>query len=422
MIHFLLKGLLRDKSRSLFPVLIVAAGVFITILMYTFLLGVVADMIESNAKFDAGHLKVVTRAYREISDQMPNDYALTGVKSLLQQLGKEETRVVWTPRIRIGGLLDIPDSRGETRVQGPVYGLGVNLFGADSPEPDILNLRKALVAGSLPRRKNEILLSGEFAGKLNLKVGDTATLISSTMNGDMAIHNFTVSGLLKFGITGLDRGTFIADISDARDALDMEDAASEIVGFSRSRFYDDKLMTGIRNRFANAVFKSRDRFAPVMLALRDQGDMGMMIDIMDIYFLVIIGIFVLVMSVVLWNSGLMNGIRRYGEIGIRLAMGEQKGAIYRRMIAESFFLGVTGTALGTLLGLAFSYYLQEVGIDITGMLQQSSVIMGNVMRARVNAVSCVIGFIPGLLAPVLGTVMSGLGIYRRQTSQLFKEL
>jgi putative ABC transport system permease protein len=33
-----------------------------------------------------------------------------------------------------------------------------------------------------------------------------------------------------------------------------------------------------------------------------------------------------------------------------------------------------------------------------------------------------IGFIPGLLATILGTSISGIGIYKRQTSQLFKEL
>jgi len=32
---------------------------------------------------------------------------------------------------------------------------------------------------------------------------------------------------------------------------------------------------------------------------------------------------------------LMNGLRRYGEIGMRLAMGESKGQVYRSMIVES---------------------------------------------------------------------------------------
>jgi hypothetical protein len=37
MINFLLKGLMRDRSRSLFPVLTVFIGVFLTVFMYSFL-------------------------------------------------------------------------------------------------------------------------------------------------------------------------------------------------------------------------------------------------------------------------------------------------------------------------------------------------------------------------------------------------
>jgi len=44
------------------------------------------------------------------------------------------------------------------------------------------------------------------------------------------------------------------------------------------------------------------------------------------------------------------------------------------------------------------------------------------MRARVTGWSYVIGFVPGLVASVVGTMFAGIGIYRRQTSQLFKEL
>jgi putative ABC transport system permease protein len=33
-----------------------------------------------------------------------------------------------------------------------------------------------------------------------------------------------------------------------------------------------------------------------------------------------------------------------------------------------------------------------------------------------------IGFLPGLLATLLGSALSGVGIYKRKTAQLFKEL
>jgi putative ABC transport system permease protein len=55
-------------------------------------------------------------------------------------------------------------------------------------------------------------------------------------------------------------------------------------------------------------------------------------------------------------------------------------------------------------------------------MQGATMMISNVIRARVTPVAAVIGFVPGLLGTVLGTMMAGIGIFKRQTAQLFKEL
>jgi putative ABC transport system permease protein len=128
------------------------------------------------------------------------------------------------------------------------------------------------------------------------------------------------------------------------------------------------------------------------------------------------------MSVVLWNSGLIGGLRRYGEIGVRLAIGENKGHIYRAMILESVVIGVFGSAVGTVIGLSLAFYLQVHGFNIGNMMENATMMMPNVLRASITPPAYFIGLIPGLFATVLGTSLSGIGIYRRQTASLFKEL
>ena len=170
MIKFLIKGLIRDRSRSLFPVLIVAAGVFLMVFLYSWMQGVMGDMVSSNAQFNTGHVKIMTRAYEELAQQRPNDLAILGVNKVLEQMRNSEEKMIWTPRTHFGGLLDIPDENGETRTQGPVMGLAVDLLSQNSPEIKILNLTKALVKGKLPQQKNEILISEEFAQELEVKL------------------------------------------------------------------------------------------------------------------------------------------------------------------------------------------------------------------------------------------------------------
>ena len=71
MIKFLFKGVLRDRQRSLLPLIVVTAGVAITVLVYCWINGVFGDVYDMTAKFQTGHVKVMTRAYNENKDQNP---------------------------------------------------------------------------------------------------------------------------------------------------------------------------------------------------------------------------------------------------------------------------------------------------------------------------------------------------------------
>ena len=71
--------------------------------------------------------------------------------------------------------------------------------------------------------------------------------------------------------------------------------------------------------------------------------------------------------------------------------------------------------------MLFSLWLEQ-GIDIGEMMKNSTMMIPSVFRAQITSETYYIGFIPGILATVLGTMLSGIGIYKRQTAQLFKEL
>ncbi len=420
MIRFLLKGLFRDRSRSLFPLIIVSAGVFLTVGMQAWIGGMMTLMIQTSAHFNSGHLQVATKAYAGESDQAANDLAILGITPVLTELRQDYPDLLWTPRIRFGGILDIPDEQGETRSQATVGGLAVDL-NDDSPEMGILSLREAIVGGQLPEAPGEILISDELARTLGVAPGGTATLMTTTMYGSMSVTNFTVAGTFSFGISAMDRGMILASLPDIQHALDMTDGAGEILGFFNDDLYHHERVAEVTTGFT-ADHGSDDPFSLTMRTFRDVSGLGEYLDLIGVFNVVIIGIFLFAMSLVLWNVGLTSGLRRYGEIGVRLAIGEEKGHVYRTMIAESVMLGIGGSVVGTAMGLAVAYYLQIHGIDIGSMMKGSTALLTNVVRAQVSPFTYVIGFIPGLLATVLGAGIAGIRIYQRQTAQLFKEL
>lgn len=422
MIKFLIKGLLRDKSRSRLPVLVVTIGVMLTVLLHAYIKGVMGDIIEMNARFSTGHVKVMTKAYAENMSQIPNDLAILSSDELLKDLENHFPDLEWVQRIKFGGLLDAPDEKGETKAQGPVMGIGLDLFSNSDKEIQRLNLVKSIVQGRIPQKPGDLLISEEFSKKLKVNIGDTVTLIGTTMNGSMTIYNFFVSGTVSFGSEVLDRGSVIADINDVREALDMNDATGEILGFFKKGFYDDNLANLDTARFSSLFPGSPDEFTPVIRTLSRQGSMGQYVKITDKISNMVAMVFILAMSLVLWNAGLLGGLRRYGEVGLRLALGEEKRHVYGSMINESLVIGFIGSLFGTSLGLLFALLIQKYGIDISGLMSSSSIIVPSVIRTHITSQDFYLGFIPGFISTVTGTMLSGIGIYKRQTASLFREL
>ena len=425
MIKFLAKGLLRDRSRSLFPVLVITLTVTLVIFSIGFMQGTMNSLLLDTAVILTGHEKVVTRAYSQESQLMPNDLALMDVHKLIEDLEQEYPDFFWTPRITFAGLLDVPDKNGETKAQGPVIAFGIDLLSSDSRQVEIWELERLLVSGSLPENNNDALISSKMANQLNIWIGENITFIGSTMDNAFTTYNFNVSGTFNLRKGQTDKQMMLVDLSGARLALDMDNAASAIFGFTHSLYYDDETAVALRTEYNRINSDSLDIFSPFMLALRDGNQMGTMVDVSDAMMAIMGGIFLVIVMIVLWNMGLMNGLRRYGEIGLRLAMGESKGQVYRSMISEAIIIGLAGTVVGTGIGIALTYYVQENGIDYTKgieALSNSSMVMPNIFYAQVTPDLFYIGFLPGVLATVLGTMLAGLAIYRREMSQLFKEL
>lgn len=422
MIKFIFKGILRDKSRSLLPVIVISLGVFLTVFMSGWMKGIFTDMVDMSAKFSTGHVKVMTQAYAENVNQLPNDLALLDVEELMVSLNADYPDMKWVKRINFGGLLDIPDENGETRAQGPAAARAVDLFSPNSEEANRMNITNSIILGRLPEKSGEALLSNDFAERFGVSLGDDVTIFGSTMYGSMMFRTFKVSGTISFGNSFLDRGAIIVDISDAQMALDMQDAASEILGYFNSGGYDDVRADSVKTSFNAKYMMADDEYSPTMLKLREQNGLDDMLTHAEGMTSIMVFIFVLAMSIVLWNTGLLGGLRRYSEYGVRLALGEDKGHIYKTIIYEAILIGFIGSVVGTILGVSACYYLQENGIDFSSMMKNINMMLPPVYRAIVSPELFYIGFFPGLLAMTLGNALAGFAIYKRKTAQLFKEL
>lgn len=237
----------------------------------------------------------------------------------------------------------------------------------------------------------------------------------------MCFMNLKVAGIVRFGMTVLDKGAIIMDITGARILLDMDDAASEIFGFFNDNQYSQLRAENVKNEF-NQTIAGTTPYDPIMLQLADQNDMKTMLALTDYFMHIMVALLVLALSIVLWNAGLLGCIRRYNEFGVRLAMGEEKKHLYQSILVEALFIGSIGACIGTTIGVAARIYFHHHGIDYGQAIDSLGMMVNSVVTTDVSNKMFVVGLLPGIIATTVGAALAGISVYKRNTATLFKEL
>jgi ABC-type antimicrobial peptide transport system permease subunit len=106
------------------------------------------------------------------------------------------------------------------------------------------------------------------------------------------------------------------------------------------------------------------------------------------------------------NTMLMATYERIREFGILKALGATPWRIIMDVAVEAIVLAALGTVFGTISGLAGSYYLQEVGLDLSifaGTYSVGGVAFDPIWRATISAEMV---YIPVVLMLIISLVAS----------------
>ena len=428
MTSFWFRGMIRDKARFLFPFTVVTIGVALVVCLVGFMEGVFMGMIDMTANLDSGHLRLVNQSFYDEEHLRPLDRALANQRETRDWLIKHsDPEVDWAPRIRWGAILDVPDEQGETRSQTPVVGMAMDLITPASKEIQRLRLKSSLVEGSLPEGPNEMLMGFQLAEVLDVSVGQPITLIGQSFDGGLVADNYQVVGLVRFGVTAMDKKMVLIDLVSAQNTFYMEDMVTDWLGyFPSSASFDryEKIKGNMKAVLADWI-PPKDWVkddSPIVLSIRDQQNIGAIMDKFRVIKGFVVGIFTFLMVLVLWNAGILSGIHRYGEMGLRLAFGEPHWKLILTLAMEGLWIGILGSMVGSLLGGSFAWYLQEVGLNMGDSFAQSGLMINDIVRARVTLGGFIQGVVPGIFASVAGTLVASMAIFKRSEANLFREL
>jgi putative ABC transport system permease protein len=430
LIGFWFRGMIRDKSRFLFPFSVVGIGVALVVALVGFMEGVFMGMIDMTANLDSGHLRLVNQAFYDEEHLRPLDRALANQRETRDWLMKHsDPEVDWAPRIRWGAILDVPDDQGETRSQTPVVGMALDLSSPVSKEIERLRLKSSLVEGALPKGFNEMLMGVQLAKVLDVSVGQSVTLLGQSFDGGLVADNYQVTGLVRFGVTAMDKKMVLIDLASGQNTFYMEDMVTDWLGYfppstNFDRYEEVKLSmnAGLTEWMQSPPQDWAKDDSPIVLSIRDQQNIGAIMDKFVVIKGFVVGIFTFLMVLVLWNAGILSGIHRYGEMGLRLAFGEPHWKLILTLAIEGLWIGILGSVAGSLLGGSFAWYLQEVGLNMGDTFAQTGLMINDIVRARVTMGGFIQGIVPGVFASVAGTLVASMAIFKRSEANLFREL
>ncbi|GAB4333058.1 MAG: lipoprotein-releasing ABC transporter permease subunit [Desulfobulbaceae bacterium] len=358
-----LRNVRRNSRRSLLTILAVSFGLFCLIVFQGLKSGLHREMINGTVTLDAGIIQVHAAGYEpNLASLRP----LPDPESVLARI-RALPGVRWATRIKTPGL-----------VLAGQESASVLLSGIDPAlEQTVTTVGDQLVAGDYLAGRGGLLVGKELADSLGKKVGDRLTLMTRDVFGKPAVRAFTVSGLYRTGLASFNRSAVFLRQEDLRSFLGLEDEWTEIAlqaDPSRTR----ELAAALRSAFPADTIQVRtwEEIAPDVRQLISLNDATMTLLIVIVFTIVAMGV-TNTMTTVIYE--------RFREIGILTTIGTTPLGIVTIIVLESFFLGVAGSAAGSLAGGAASWHLAVSGVDLTHFTSSNQYFTGShVLRTHLT--------------------------------------
>lgn len=345
------RNLTRNRRRALTALLTVMAGVISLVLANGFIQWVFWGMREAVIQSQLGHIQVMRPGYLGAGAADPYAYILP--KNLPQRAVIESTPGVKlvTPRLAITGLI----SHGETTIA----------FMAEGLDPQKQRKAELSEALRIAEGRNladdaakEVILGRGLARSLDVKPGDTVTLLVTPSGGGLNAVEVKVAGIFVSTNQAYDDSSLRLPIDLAQSLVRVNGAQVWLVLLDDTERTDDYL-TLFRNRFPEST--DRLEFVPWY----QQADfynktVALFSQQMNVLRLIIGCIIVLSIS----NILVMNVLERTGEIGTLLAIGFKRKKILYLFTIEGLLLGLAGATGGVISGYALAELISAIGIPM----------------------------------------------------------
>jgi len=352
-----LRGLLRNRRRSLVTLLAIALGFSAIALFAGYTHNVYGGLARQSIHDEMiGHLTVSKRGMRREGKLDPERYLLTQAEvDAISQLLRDEPHVkLVAPRLALSGLLSNGRAGTIFIAEGVEPRAMARLQQSEADDAVVPKIKKQLD----PARPEVVELSEGLADMLHLASGGQGAMLVNTLSGQANALDVTVGHTFNTGnARSNDKFAFLT-LDLTRTLLDAEGRADRLTvlldDVSQTKMLRDHLLTKLNGAGYAVEIQTWQELSDFYNQVHGMFDM-------IFGFIASIVLTVVVMSVA--NSMGMTVVERTREIGTLRAIGLKRSGVVRLFTTESLLLTLIGCLLGLFITLTVRWGINLANIS-----------------------------------------------------------
>lgn len=341
------RNVFRQKSHSAMTVVAIAGGVAGLILAGGWVNDIFVQLSEALIHSQSGHLQVYRKGYFAAGTRAPEKYLISTPGIEKQRISTEAGVADVMARLNFSGLLN------NGRSDLPVVGEGV-----EADKEAMLGSSVSIVSGRQLEDRDTFgaVLGQGVARGLKLEPGDQVTLLVNTLEGALNSMDLEVVGVFQSFSNDYDARAIKIPLAAAQELLGTKEVNALVITLNETRD-TDRVAAGLEQQLDARGLEIR-----TWLELNDFYEKTVELYKGQFGVLQLIILVMVLLSVA--NSVNMSIFERTGEFGTMMALGNRSSHVFHLVVVESILLGLTGSALGLVFGVAMALGISAVGIPM----------------------------------------------------------
>ena len=225
--------------------------------------------------------------------------------------------------------------------------------------------------------RNSLIIGWGLAEKLKVELGDTVVFVTQAADGSIGNDLLTITGIFRTGDRRHDNNLVLAPLAWLQNLLVLPGRIHEISMRIHNPMNASVLASRINAQLrTEATVLDWGELLPEMREVISAYDVSRMIVVIILYLATGLGIL---------NTFFMSVMERTREFGILLAQGMSPWLIRQLVLLEAMLLAIMSLFVGLFLGGLLTFYMQQVGIDLSKYITPVTYAGGTILP-RLHAV------------------------------------